>query len=82
MFIAELNLYINYLKEMLTEDSRTDQFDKNKKKHISFYQNLRNGLAYYSSLPFASDAAREAFNKSVELAGAELDCLNYQYDLN
>ena len=32
MFIAELNLYINYLKEMLTEDSRTDQFDKNKKE--------------------------------------------------
>ena len=82
MFIAELNLYLDYLKEMLTEDMRTDQFDKNKKKHISFYQNLRNGLAYYSTLPLASDAAREAFNKSLELAGAELDCLNYQYDLN
>ena len=82
MFIAELNLYLDYLKEMLTEDIRTGQFDKNKKKHISFYQNLRNGLAYYSSLPFTSDAAREAFNKSLELAGAELDCLNYQYDLN
>jgi hypothetical protein len=82
MFIAELNLYLDHLKEMLTEDLRTGQFVKNKKKHISFYQNLRNGLDYYSSLPFASDAAREAFNKSLELAGAELDCLNYQYDLN
>lgn len=82
MFIAELNLYIDYLKEMLTEEIRTDQFDKNKKKHISFYQNLRNGLAYYSSLPFSSGVAREAFNKSIELAGAELDCLNYQYDFN
>jgi hypothetical protein len=82
MFIAELNLYIDYLKEMLTADIQIDQFEKNKKKHISFYQNLRNGLAYYSSLPFASDAAREAFNKSIGLAGAELDCLNYQYDLN
>jgi hypothetical protein len=82
MFIAELNLYIDYLKEMLIEDIRTDQFDKNKNKHISFYQNLRKGLAYYSSLPFASDAAREAFNKSIGLAGAEPDCLNYQYDLN
>lgn len=82
MFIAELNLYLDYLKEMLTEDIRTDQFDKNKKKHISFYQNLRNGLAYYSTLPLASDATREAFNKSLEVAGAELDCLNYQYDLN
>jgi hypothetical protein len=51
-------------------------------QHISFYQNLRNGLAYYSSLPFTSDAAREAFNKSLKLAGAERDCLNYQYDLN
>lgn len=82
MFIAELNLYLDYLKEMLTEDIRTNQFDKNKKKHISFYQNLRNGLAYYSNLPLESGAAREAFNKSLELAGAELDCLNYQYDLN
>jgi hypothetical protein len=82
MFIAELNLYIDYLKEMLTEAAQTDQFDKNRKKYISFYQNIRDGIAYYSSLSCVSVAAREAFNKSLELAGAELDCLNYQYDFN
>ena len=82
MFIAELNLYIDYLKEMLTEAAQSDQFDKNRKKYISFYQNIRNGIAYYSSLPCVSAAAREAFNKSLELAGVELDCLNYQYDFN
>ena len=62
MFIAELNLYIDHLKEMLIEDRQTGQLDKNKKKHISFYQNLRNGILYYSGLPCVADTNRETFN--------------------
>lgn len=82
MFIAELNLYIDHLREMLIEDWQTGQFDKNKKKHIFFYQNLRNGILYYSGLSCVSDTGRETFNKLLDLASTELDCLNYQYDLN
>src|SRR5665647_178829 len=51
MFIAELHLYIDYLKEQLEDDTRTEQFSKKKKYYASFYQNLRDGITYYQQLP-------------------------------
>ena len=47
MFIAELNLYIDYFKEELENDIQAEQFSKRKKYYTSFYQNLCNGIAYY-----------------------------------
>jgi hypothetical protein len=82
MFIAELYLYIDYLKEQLEEDTHTDQFSKKKKSYASFYQNLREGIAYYSRLTGISDACRNRFVKALHYAGIELDCLNYQYAIN
>lgn len=79
MFIAELYLYIDYLKEKLTADVQAGQFEKNKKYYAVFYQNLRNGISYYRSLPCVSGIASKSFIRSLDHAGAELDYLNYQY---
>ncbi|HSB94023.1 MAG TPA: hypothetical protein VLC28_12950, partial [Flavitalea sp.] len=81
MFIAELYLYLDYLREELTADYQTAQFDKKRKYYASFYQNLFNGINYYRWLPGVALNGREAFIKSLDLAGIELDYLNYQYSI-
>lgn len=81
LFITELNLYIDYLKEQLKADFHTEQFAKRKKYYNSFYQNLRNGINYYRSLPPVSVKRRNEFFKALYYAGIELDSLNYQYTL-
>ncbi|MFC0771339.1 hypothetical protein [Terrimonas alba] len=80
MFIAELYLYIDYLKEKL-EDDKQSRFEKNKKSYTIFYQNLRNGISYYRGLPAVASSGRETFTKALDLAEVELDYLNYQYSL-
>ena len=79
MFIAELNLYIDYLKEQLEDDFHTEQFAKKKKYFASFYQNLWDGITYYRQLPGISGRHRNQFAKDLYYAGIELDFLNYQY---
>lgn len=79
MFIAELYLYINYLKQILINDSQEEQVEKNKKFYSVFYQNLRNGINYYFSLPGIAPLGREAFLRALDFAGKELDYLNYQF---
>ncbi len=82
MFIAELNLYIDYLKEQLDADSHTEQTSKKKQYYASFYQNLRDGILYYRQLPGISAAGRNQFVKALYYAGIELDFLNYQYKID
>lgn len=82
MFIAELYLYLDYLREELTEDYQTAQFDKKKKYYATFYQNLLNGINYYRWLPGVALDGREAFLKALDLAGIELDYLNYEYAIH
>lgn len=82
MFIAELNLYIDYLKEQLEDDIHTEQFSKKKKYYASFYQNLREGIKYYHRLAGIPDTGRNELVKALNYAGQELDFLNYQYAIN
>jgi hypothetical protein len=82
MFIAELNLYIDYLKEQLEENFHTEQFSKKKKYYVSFYQNLRDGIMYYRRLTSIPDTGRHQFVKALYYAGMELDFLNYQYAID
>lgn len=82
MFIAELYLYIDYLKERLTADVQAGQFEKSKKYYAAFLQNLRDGIIYYMGLPCVSGTDRKSFIQSLDHAGAELDYLNYQYAFN
>lgn len=79
MFIAELYLYIDYLKEQLEE---TDELlaAKKKKSLDAFYQNLREGIQYYRNLP--GIAGSNQFAKGLYYAGMELDSLHYRFAVN
>ncbi len=82
MFIAELYLYIDYLEEQLEDDIHAGQFSKKKKYYVSFYQNLRDGIAYYRRLTDISHTSRNQFVKALHHAGTELDFLNYYYTIS
>jgi hypothetical protein len=82
MFIAELNLYIDYLKEQLAEETRTGEFAKKKKYYATFYNNLREGIAYYQSLPGIPETKKGRFNKALHDARLELDTLDYRFSLS
>lgn len=82
MFIAELHLYIDYLKEELANDERAGQLLKKKKYYTSFYQNLKNGIAYYKKLPVAHSITNmRRFIKSLDNALLEIEVLNYKYEI-
>ncbi|MBK8686061.1 MAG: hypothetical protein IPN26_14400 [Bacteroidetes bacterium] len=61
MFITELNLYINYLKEQLENDFRDKQLDERKKYYVSFFKNLQEGISYYHRLPGIAQTFRKLF---------------------
>jgi hypothetical protein len=82
MFIKELHLYIDYLKEQLEDEAEPEQISKKKKYCLSFYQNLRDGIRYYRRLPGIAESGREQFIKDLYYADKELDLLNYQYEIN
>ncbi|HLF65132.1 MAG TPA: hypothetical protein VI603_15315 [Saprospiraceae bacterium] len=82
MFIAELNLYIDYLKEQLREDVTPEQFSKKKKYYVNFYHNLQDGIAYYRRLPGISDTLQNQFFRDLDSAESALHILNNQYVMN
>jgi len=82
MFIAELHLYINYLKEQLIEVIAPDQNLKRKKYCAAFYQNMMKGISYYRTEPAIAFTNRETFDKDLYFCETELDSLNYQYAIN
>lgn len=49
MFIKELNLYIDYLKNKI-EETKASITEKEKKSLFSFVDNLKNGIQYYDHL--------------------------------
>jgi len=49
LFIKELNIYIDYLKEKI-EDAKTSFTSKQEKYFLKFSDNLNEGISYYTSL--------------------------------
>jgi hypothetical protein len=81
LFVAELYLYIDYLKEELKDDIQQEQFEKRSKYYTAFFQNLRNGISYYRALNGLSDQTKLQMLKDLNNASLELDSLVYQYEL-
>jgi len=79
MFITELHLYIDYLKDQLAEDIDPCEFSKKKKYYASFYNNLWAGIKYYRQLGSLTGRSWKEFDKALYHAGIELDFLNYRY---
>ena len=81
MFIAELYLYIDYMREQIEDDVQHEQFDKKKKYYTSFCQNLRDGISYYRKLAVEFNTGREEFIDLLDHVEIELDEINYQYSI-
>jgi hypothetical protein len=81
MFIAELYLYIDYLKEQIQDDIEADQFEKKYKYYNTFFQNLRSGINYYREMPGLSESTKSRMLKDLDSASLELDSLNYQHEI-
>jgi hypothetical protein len=75
MFIAELNLYMNYLHEQLAESPSPEQDVKKKKYITSFCNNLREGINYYRNLSGVAVTERAAFDNALNCTEEELNIL-------
>jgi hypothetical protein len=73
MFIAELNLYINYLKQEMETDAVPDA--KKKKYYESFCQNLLKGISYYQSISAVVSPGSRAFEHSLLKAGEQVEIM-------
>ncbi len=76
MFIAELKLYLNYLKSLFQEDLLMGLLSKKQKFYTSFFQSLKEGIQYYQGLRYTAAAFDENFGKALATAAAELDALH------
>ena len=78
VFINELFIYINYLKEKLLEE--TDMMDNKREKYfINFYNQLMSGIKYYRELVRPcngfSEQSIENFNDHLNNCESELEAL-------
>jgi hypothetical protein len=79
MFIAELYLYVDYLKELL--QSTTEPDVKTKKYNALFFHNMMAGIGYYRELFNEANTKNAAFIDALNHVVIELDSLDYQYDI-
>ena len=70
MFIAELDLYINFLKEALGNDTVADP--KKGKYFQAFFYNLEEGIGYYQQLEGVAAGGQEAFQLALRRARLQL----------
>ena len=76
MFIAELLLYIDYIKKEMTLEFISESFTKKKKYYSSFIQNIKAGIAYYRTIPLFPTAEQiktisALFNAEIEMNNLE-----------
>lgn len=79
MFIAELKLYIIYLKEKLEEGFNSNQLINQKKYFNAYFQNLKKGISYYFNLPGQSENTGKQFTNDLSKSEQDLDLLGNQY---
>lgn len=70
LFIAELNLYIDYLEEELQNDEDPDA--KKRKYYEGFCHNLLNGISYYQGLDAVAATNRKPFDQSLHQAAQQV----------
>ncbi|MCC7298303.1 MAG: hypothetical protein IT244_08225 [Bacteroidia bacterium] len=82
MFIAELQLYINYLKEQLLKENYGDVEAKGRKSYFQgFIKNLLDGITYYRNLPFALIENESEIIDALYKAEMEIDSIKHVYSL-
>ncbi|UEG50142.1 hypothetical protein LK994_01460 [Ferruginibacter lapsinanis] len=71
MFITELRLYVNHLKEQLDVDKEPD--NKKKKYYQEFYRNLLNSINYYRELTGIAISNKQGFYEALDHSEMELN---------
>lgn len=81
MFIAELILYVDYLKEQLENENAIESDVKRKKYYVDFFNNLHAGINYYKNLPKTVEPDYTLFSQSLNVAVDILEKLTCQYSI-
>ena len=79
MFIAELQLYIDYLKEQLEGEAGGESGKKKEKYYHGYYENLINGINYYRQLSDVAINNQKQFYQSLHDAEKELGEIKIQF---
>ena len=79
MFMAELSLYINFVKEQLENENNDEPDRKRKKYYAEFFKNLLEGITYYKNLPRTVERNYETFTLALNIAESTLEELGLQY---
>ena len=82
MFIAELYLYISYLKQELENETAGSPDAKRKKYYAEFFNNLLQGISYYRNLPHDAERNYSVFALALDLAENALASLKIQFSIN
>ena len=78
MFIAELGLYMNYLKEQLAADAGKELDNKRKKYYQEYLNNLLSGIKYYQQLNGVAITNHQEFLEALEITENELNEISFQ----
>ncbi|MEO6730377.1 MAG: hypothetical protein ABIN01_04115 [Ferruginibacter sp.] len=79
MFIAELTLYINFLREQLENEASAELDTKRKKYYVEFFKNLIEGIAYYEKQAQKIAPASAFFLQALLLGKNELHELETKF---
>ena len=79
MFIAELNLYISFVKEQLENENGLEPDVKRKKYYTEFFKNLQKGIIYYRHLPLSKAMSHNAFVQAFNEADEHLVALEMAF---
>lgn len=82
MFIAELNLYINYLEEELEKETWTENVPGRKKYFNTFCKHLQEGIDYYRTLSGEINSNLHAFISGLDAAEVALTRLGNQFAMD
>jgi len=79
VFVAELNIYVNYLKEELEKNVEELSDPKKTSYYNTFFTNLFEAIDYYHQLPADAIAKRKEFESALLIAKKELEGLKSAY---
>jgi len=82
MFIKELSLYINYLKEQLETDFWTGEILNKHKYYQQFSQNLMHGITYYRELVKLNNDLKISLSEELNNSEDELISLIKKYEIS
>lgn len=81
MFIAEMKIYIQYLRDEITKGKGDTNIPKRKSYYKTFISNLQNAVTYYQGLYEKALITDKRFPNELILATAEIESISETYQL-